>query len=189
MARILIVDDVISTGYKDGPLNLKTGEGIKKSLSKSFDETKKFIDALANMNSVNYNIKNDIPSQLLTNLASTLGINTDISPITNEGFLESVFNTKPKQIFTGQDQSQTPTELNYQYYRNLILNAAYMFKSKGTRKSLEYIMRFVGAPFTFGFEQVGTNCGLIGKNAAVEVDGSSIQQTRKYHKNDAANDR
>ena len=24
-----------------------------------------------------------------------------------------------------------------------------------------YTMKFVGAPFTFGFEQVGTNCGLI----------------------------
>ena len=34
-----------------------------------------------------------------------------------------------------------------------------------------YTMKFVGAPFTFGFEQVGTNCGLIGKNAAIEVDG------------------
>ena len=34
-------------------------------------------------------------------------------------------------------------------------------------------MRFVGAPFTFSFQQVGTNCGLIGKNAAVEVDGSA----------------
>ena len=34
-----------------------------------------------------------------------------------------------------------------------------------------YLMRFVGQPFTFSFEQVGTNCGLIGKNACVEVDG------------------
>ena len=37
-----------------------------------------------------------------------------------------------------------------------------------------YSMKFVGAPFTFGFEQVGTNCGLIGQNAAVEVDGVAI---------------
>ena len=36
-----------------------------------------------------------------------------------------------------------------------------------------FIMRFVGTPFTFSFQQVGTNCGLIGKNAAVEVDGSA----------------
>jgi hypothetical protein len=35
-----------------------------------------------------------------------------------------------------------------------------------------FTMRFVGAPFTFAYEQVGTNCGLIGKNARVEVDGA-----------------
>jgi hypothetical protein len=34
-------------------------------------------------------------------------------------------------------------------------------------------MRFVGQPFTFAYEQVGNNCGLIGKNASVEVDGTA----------------
>jgi len=36
-----------------------------------------------------------------------------------------------------------------------------------------FLMQFVGAPFTFAFQQAGTNCGLIGKNSAVEVDGSA----------------
>ena len=36
-----------------------------------------------------------------------------------------------------------------------------------------FTMRFVGGDFTFAFAQVGTNCGLIGKNAAVEVDGAA----------------
>ena len=36
-----------------------------------------------------------------------------------------------------------------------------------------FTMRFVGAPFTFGFAQVGTNCGLIGESAALEVDGAA----------------
>ena len=36
-----------------------------------------------------------------------------------------------------------------------------------------FLMRFVGQPFTFSFEQAGTNCGLIGKNACVEVDGAA----------------
>ena len=36
-----------------------------------------------------------------------------------------------------------------------------------------FTMRFVGAPFTFGFAQVGTNCGLVGQNACVEVDGAA----------------
>ncbi len=36
-----------------------------------------------------------------------------------------------------------------------------------------FLMKFVGQPFTFSFEQVGTNCGLIGKNACIEVDGTA----------------
>ncbi len=42
-----------------------------------------------------------------------------------------------------------------------------------------YTMKFIGAPFTFGFEQVGTNCGLIGKNAAVEIDGVAFWLSTK----------
>tara|TARA_Y100000114_G_C11689836_1_gene292990 strand:- start:18 stop:962 length:945 start_codon:yes stop_codon:yes gene_type:complete len=36
-----------------------------------------------------------------------------------------------------------------------------------------FLMRFVGQPFTFAFTQVGTNCGLAGQNAVVEVDGAA----------------
>ena len=36
-----------------------------------------------------------------------------------------------------------------------------------------FLMQFVGSPFTFAFQQAGTNCGLIGKNAAVEINGAA----------------
>ena len=36
-----------------------------------------------------------------------------------------------------------------------------------------FTQRFVGQPFTFAFAQVGTNCGLTGQNACVEVDGAA----------------
>jgi hypothetical protein len=36
-----------------------------------------------------------------------------------------------------------------------------------------FLQRFVGQPFTFAFVQAGTNCGLAGKNAVVEVDGAA----------------
>ena len=42
-----------------------------------------------------------------------------------------------------------------------------------------YSMKFIGAPFIFGVEQVGTNCGLIGKNSAVEVDGVAYWMSAK----------
>jgi hypothetical protein len=127
------------------------GQKVKKVLQiygRSFDETKKFIDGLAFMNSVNYNVGNDIPSKLLKNLAQTIGWTTNISPITNEELLNSVFGEKnvDQSVYSGVDTRPTPDELNYQFYRNLILNSAYLFKSKGTRKSIETLLRLIGAP-------------------------------------------
>ena len=121
-------------------------EKIFQIYGRSFDQIKQFIDGLAYMNSVNYNPSNDIPSQLLANLSQTLGWSSNFSPITNEDFLSSVFGNTSTPTYPGYARALTPTELNYQYYRNLILNAAYLFKSKGTRRSIEFLMRLIGAP-------------------------------------------
>jgi hypothetical protein len=98
------------------------------------------------MYSVNYNVGNDIPSQLLKNLAQTLGWSDNISPITNTNFLESVFGNTSQPEFIGLSRNYTPDELNFQFYRNLILNSSYLFKSKGTRKSIESLLKLIGAP-------------------------------------------
>lgn len=123
-------------------------EKVLQIYGRSFDETNKFINALAFMNSVNYNVGDDIPSQLLKNLALTLGWNISMSPISEGDFLNSVFGepTADKSMFSGVDKKPTPDELNYQYYRNVILNAAYLFKSKGTRKAIEGLLKLIGAP-------------------------------------------
>lgn len=125
------------------------GQKVEKILQiygRSFDQIKQFIDALAYMNTVNYVPGNDIPSQLLFNLSQTLGWEPNFSPITNDDFLQSVFGNTGQIEYPGYARAQTPTELNYQFYRNLILNSAYLFKSKGTRRSIEFLLRLIGAP-------------------------------------------
>jgi hypothetical protein len=121
-------------------------EKIFQIYGRSFDQVKQFIDTLGYMNSVNYNVGNDIPSQLLVNLSQTLGWQSNFSPITEEDFLTSVFGNQSNTNYPGYARALTPTELNYAYYRNLILNAAYLFKSKGTRRSVEFLLRLIGAP-------------------------------------------
>lgn len=121
-------------------------EKIFQIYGRSFDQIKQFIDGLAYMNSVNYNPSNDIPSELLVNLARTLGWSSNFSPITNDDFLSSVFGNTSTPTYPGYARALTPTELNYAYYRNLILNASYLFKSKGTRRSVEFLLRLIGAP-------------------------------------------
>ena len=45
-------------------------------------------------------------------------------------------------------------------------NAVYLWSDTAM-----YTMKFIGQPFTFGFTQVGTNCGMSSQHAAAEVDG------------------
>ena len=142
----LIVRFLTTGAFKDFDTDDQKITKILELYGRSFDQVKKFIDALAYMNSVNYNISNDIPSQLLKNLSQTLGWPASISPITNESFLSSVFGTNTPSQFEGQPVAPTPEELNYQFYRNLILNSAYLFKSKGTRQSIQNLLRLIGAP-------------------------------------------
>jgi len=55
-----------------------------------------------------------------------LGWSTNFSPITQENFLESVFGNQAENEYPGYSRALTPTELNYAYYRNLIINSAYL---------------------------------------------------------------
>lgn len=142
----LISRFLVTGSFKDFDTGDQKMEKVLQIYGRSFDETKKFIDGLAYINNVNYNPKNDIPSVLLKNLAQTLGFDTNMSPITEEDFLTSVFGTKNQSIYPGQTRDKTPQELDYEYYRKLIINSGYLYKSKGTRAGIEYIMRMIGAP-------------------------------------------
>jgi hypothetical protein len=141
ISRFLVTD-----AFKEFDTLGQKVEKILQIYGRSFDQIKQFIDGLAFMNSVNYNPGNDIPSQLLVNLAQTLGWSSNFSPITDEDFLQSIFGNTNEPNYPGYAKALTPTELNYAFYRNLILNASYLFKSKGTRKSIEFLLRLIGAP-------------------------------------------
>jgi hypothetical protein len=118
---------------------------ILKIYGRSFDDSKKYIDAISHQVSVNYNVKNDIASAFLPNLAKTLGWLTNISPIQSSDFLDTLYQSYDSS-FSGLSESYPLEELQNQYYRNLLLNSAYIFKSKGTRKSVEFLLKFIGAP-------------------------------------------
>jgi len=79
------------------------------------------------------------------NLAKTLGWGTP-SAIKNEGFLDTLFKRNETPEYPSQGVSQTPSELDFELYRRLLVNTAYLFKSKGTRRGIEFMLRFVGAP-------------------------------------------
>jgi hypothetical protein len=99
---------------------------------------------------------------------------------------ETIIGTKSSQDdmfirFSDQEniEQYTPTAINSAGSQRLADGSRIMGAKLGRNAlyvwtdTAMFTMRFVGTPFTFAFEQVGTNCGLIGMNAAVEVDGAA----------------
>ena len=111
---------------------------------RSFDDVKLFVEGIAYMNNVTYDNKKTIPNELLKNFARTLGWSTP-STLDNTNFLDSVLGiSTPK--YSGTTIGKTPAELDIELYRNILMNTAYLFKSKGTRKSIEFLLTLLGAP-------------------------------------------
>ena len=122
-------------------------ERVKKMLriyGREFDQTKKFIDGLAFAHTVSYDKKNNIPDVLVKNLARMLGWDT-LNTTSTEGLLES-FVSPTAAVYSGQSKGYSFAEMDIELWRRLILNTAYLFKGKGTRKVIEFMFRFIGAP-------------------------------------------
>tara|TARA_Y100001938_G_scaffold149934_1_gene238769 strand:+ start:528 stop:3521 length:2994 start_codon:yes stop_codon:yes gene_type:complete len=122
-------------------------ERVKKMLriyGREFDQTKKFIDGLAFAHNVSYDKKNNIPDVLVKNLARMLGWDT-LNTTSAEGLLQS-FVSPTAAVYSGQSKGYSFAEMDIELWRRLILNTAYLFKGKGTRKVIEFMFRFIGAP-------------------------------------------
>tara|TARA_R110000803_G_scaffold39315_4_gene84845 strand:+ start:40340 stop:43678 length:3339 start_codon:yes stop_codon:yes gene_type:complete len=140
-----LISRFLTTGaLKDFDSGDRKVEKTLQIYGRSFDDVKRFIDGIAYMNNVTYDGKNNVPNQLLKNLAKMLGWETP-SPTTKEKFLDTVLDRYEPQ-YSGESIGVTPAELDVDIYRRILMNTAHLFKSKGTRKAIEFLFRFIGAP-------------------------------------------
>ena len=119
-------------------------EAIFQLYGQSFDNVKKYIDNIAYMRNVSYDGINNVPDVLLKNLANTLGLDT-VNLIDEKG-LDELLYTKTSQQYPGLVSGTSLLDAEFEFYRRLLVNLAYIYKSKGTRQSLEFFLRFLGAP-------------------------------------------
>lgn len=136
----------VADSLKEFDTNDRRIESLLQIYGRSFDEVKKFIDSLGYMNSINYVPKNDIPNQLLQNLSKTLGWADNFDFLYDKSLIDSVFGNGEGFTYSAYSRTQTPLELNYIFYRNLVINSFYLFKSKGTRRPIDFLMRLFGIP-------------------------------------------
>jgi hypothetical protein len=122
----------------------KKAEALFQLYGQSFDKVKKYIDNIAHMRNVSYDGINNLPDLLLKNLANNLGLDSKI--LFDEKDLEETLYTRNDVQYSGLTIGKTLVDAEYEFYRRLLVNLAYIYKSKGTRKSMEFFLRFIGAP-------------------------------------------
>ena len=66
--------------------------------------------------------------------------------LVNEKSLNDLLYSKTTAQYAGVSGEMTPIEAEYEFYKRLLVNLSYIYKSKGTRKSLEFFLMFLGAP-------------------------------------------
>ena len=119
-------------------------QAIMQIYGQSFDQVKKYIDNIAYMRNVSYDSINNLPDMLLKNLSANLGLDT--VNLFDEKTLDKILYTRNTSQYGGANIGKTLIESEYEFYRRLLVNLSYIYKSKGTKASIEFFLKFLGAP-------------------------------------------
>lgn len=144
-----------------------SGQKVNKLLNiygREFDDLNKYIEGIKFANRVTYNKEENTPDVYLKTLAKVLGWDV-ISSVFDNNLLSSYI-TPEKSTFSGQSVGLTPFEADYEMWRRIIVNTPWIWKSKGSRKSVEFLLKFIGAPNGL----VQFNEYVYKANAPIDVD-------------------
>jgi len=147
--RFLVSESI--TSFDTTPVDLNDidtyGGKVNKTLQLygvEYDKINQFIYGIKFANTVTYDKLDNTPDVYLKNLARVLGWEV-ISPILENNLLGNYVTTK-KSTYSGQSVSLTDVESDIELWRRIILNTPWLWKSKGARKSIEFILNFIGTP-------------------------------------------
>jgi hypothetical protein len=151
MYRFLVSESI--SNFDTTPVHLSdldqdtSGQKMTKVLrlyGREFDEINNYITGIEFANTVTYNKQDNTPDVYLKNLARVLGWNL-ISSVVENDLLANYVTTAPSS-YSGMTVGYTAAEADIELWRRLILNTPWLWKSKGARKSIEFLLKFIGAP-------------------------------------------
>lgn len=151
MTRFLVSESI--TSFDTSPVHFSesdqdtSGQKVNKLLNiygRECDEINNFITGIAFSNVVTYDKQNNTPDVYLKNLGRVLGWDI-ISSVVQNDLLTNYVTTKPS-TYGGLSVGYTAAEADTELWRRLILNTPWLWKSKGARKSVEFLIKFIGTP-------------------------------------------
>ena len=131
----------------DGSYIGNNGQKMNSALKiygREFDEIRKYSSGISFANVVTYNKQNNTPDSTVKNLARILG--WDLTSSLSESNLLDNYLTPSSNNFDGHSKGLTKSEAEIELWRRIILNTPWIWKSKGTRKAVEFLFKFIGTP-------------------------------------------
>lgn len=151
MVRFLVTESITNFDTTDvhlDPLDEDTsGQKMNKNLTiygVQYDKINTFINGIKFANTVSYDKLNNTPDYYLKNIARIMGWEL-ISSVLENNLLKSYVQPQ-NSTYTGLAVGLTAVEADNELWRRLILNTPWLLKSKGTRKSIEFLFKFIGTP-------------------------------------------
>jgi hypothetical protein len=145
VVRRLVSESIVEYDT-EGDGTESTGLRVSKLLriyGAEFDVVKKYINGISFANVVTYNKKDNTSDNLIKIMAKTLGF--DVLLVTSSGFsLLENDNPDDDPTFQGYSRALSPKEIDIELWRRLVINAWWLFRSKGTRKVLEFFLKLFG---------------------------------------------
>ncbi len=139
--------DTVPVHLADVHQDTTTGQKVNKTLNiygRSFDDINQFIDGVSLAHTVTYDKQDNTPDKYLKDLARILGWDV-VSTLVSDDLLNNYVTTS-ESSFSGVSVGLTPIEKETELWRRLILNSPWVWKSKGARKSVEFLLNFMGIP-------------------------------------------
>lgn len=143
MTRFLVSKSITEFDTSSDDVNQKMTNALRV-YGRSFDELRAYMNGISFANVVTYNKKDNTPDLILKNLSRVMGWDL-ISSIEELDLVDTYL--KPNDSgFEGMSRGFTNAEAEIELWRRVILNTPWIWKSKGTRKAIEFLFKFMGAP-------------------------------------------
>lgn len=125
------------------------GRKVNKLLriyGREYDEVKKYIDGISFANVVTYSKLDNTSDELIKIMAKTLGFDVLLTVGTDNFDLLEQIKPSYQTPFSGYSRSLSSIELDIEMWRRLVINAWWLFRSKGTRKVIEFFFSLFKIP-------------------------------------------
>ena len=141
MSRKLVAGAIFefdTAGDGNDPTSGRKINKLIKIWGREYDKVKTYIDAISFANVVSYDDNENTPDELIKMMATTLGFDT-LQSYSSEKLLE-FFRLTNQSDFPSNTKGTSFKEMDIELWRRLIINAWWLFKSKGTRKVIEFFL-------------------------------------------------